>query len=378
MRIRSLSLLHKYGSKRFKSTDGTSSSSCSVPFTFTGTFSRYGDPLHKQLQTSCFMKQQQLRLVSSSSSSSLSDSDTSVRRQLLDSATSELQRVKEYYQSDEYYNNDTPKKSTSPTILDTSNDVVQFLTDIDTVLFDCDGVLYRSPHPTPDAKEALQSLIIQQKKQVLFVTNNGSVSRKQLRQRITSFLQLDNNLLSDNMMISSAYAASQYLQQHNNTTKNATTKNESNQKNHTVFCIGSDGLCNELQDAGYIVIHANDDLKSSMSRDDLANFDFQTLFQQSNTSTGCGIPSSTGNFDVDAVVIGQDTNFTFRKLSIATVLLQWNPNALLIGTNMDAYDVTGIDGRHIPGNGSLVKAVRTFLLTLCNQSTQKTNNVSQS
>jgi ribonucleotide monophosphatase NagD (HAD superfamily) len=175
----------------------------------------------------------------------------------------------------------------------------------------------------------------------MFVTNNGAVSRPQLREKITNFLELDVDLLTDDMMVGSAYSCAQYLRR-----QNGNVANDDSVQCRKVFCIGSEGLCNELERTGFTVVHANDEANSFMSRDDLAGYDFNSLL------------NSDRNVDVDAVVIGHDTDFTYRKLSIATVLLQWNPQALLVATNLDAYDLTGPDGRHIPGNGALVKAVR--------------------
>jgi 4-nitrophenyl phosphatase len=248
---------------------------------------------------------------------------------MLNDAIAELKRVKEYFQSTDL----------APTILETSADVNGFMKKFDTVMFDCDGVLYRSPHPTPDAALALKSLISQQKR-VIFVTNNGAVGRPQLREKITNFLGLDVDLLTDDMMVGSAYSCAQFLLRQNR------IASDDDLRCRKVFCIGSEGLCNELERTGFAVVHANDEANSFMSRDDLAGFDFNALLKSEQSS------------DVDAVVIGHDTDFTYRKLSIATVLLQWNPKALLVATNLDAYDLTGSDGRHIPGNGALVKAVR--------------------
>ena len=42
---------------------------------------------------------------------------------------------------------------------------------------------------------------------------------------------------------------------------------------------------------------------------------------------------------------------------IANVLLQRNPDALFVATNLDAYDLVGADSRHLPGNGALVAAL---------------------
>ena len=38
-------------------------------------------------------------------------------------------------------------------------------------------------------------------------------------------------------------------------------------------------------------------------------------------------------------------------------LLQRNPNGILVATNRDSFDLVGADGRHIPGNGSIVAAL---------------------
>lgn len=42
---------------------------------------------------------------------------------------------------------------------------------------------------------------------------------------------------------------------------------------------------------------------------------------------------------IDAIVVGHDTEFTFRKLSIANNLLLQNPDALLVATNHDSFDI---------------------------------------
>jgi HAD superfamily hydrolase (TIGR01450 family) len=248
-----------------------------------------------------------------------------------------------------------------PMILETSLDVQEYLEGIDTLMFDCDGVLYRSPHPTPDVSQAIIQLV-QQRKQLLFVTNNGSVSRSQLKQKITSFLQLPNDLLTADMMITSAYACSQYLL--------SQLKHVEPPPQQCIFCIGSEGTCRELSDAGFTVLHGNSDTVSSMTRDDLANFDFTTLppklernrYDSNDENTSLQSSPLHDYPKIDAVVVGHDTNFTYRKLCLATVLLQQNPSAMLVATNMDSYDITGIHRRHIPGNGALVKAVRRTCL----------------
>ena len=59
---------------------------------------------------------------------------------------------------------------------------------------------------------------------------------------------------------------------------------------------------------------------------------------------------------VDAVIVGLDTDFNYRKLSLATYHLRRNPGVPLIATNEDAFDVVA-DNRYQPGNGCLVKSI---------------------
>ena len=56
-------------------------------------------------------------------------------------------------------------------------EVSRVLDDVDFVLSDCDGVLYLSKTRIPGSDEAIRRLRERGKK-VLFVTNNGSISRK--------------------------------------------------------------------------------------------------------------------------------------------------------------------------------------------------------
>lgn len=287
--------------------------------------------------------------TSSSSSSLKADAaaTTSISEQIRQDATQEMQRVIDLYQRQE----GGVVAKNKPTLLTTREQVSQFLRDhnIDTILFDCDGVLYRSPDAIPGATDCLRSLLLAQRCSVFFVTNNAASSRRQLRDKLTDILQLDDNdddnnkLLTPEMMVGSSYACAAYLRREllRLDEPSSTSLPTSTAR---VFVIGSIGLCDELRQAGLEVVSANDidddELSSSsMSRDELADYDFSHIHP------------------IDAVVVGHDTAFNFRKLCLANVLLQRNPKARLVATNMDAFDLVGADGRHIPGNGSLVRSV---------------------
>lgn len=84
---------------------------------------------------------------------------------------------------------------------------------IDTILFDCDGVLYRSPDAAPGAAAALQALIANDR-HVYFVTNNSAANPRQLRNKLTQLLDFSSSselLLQQEQMISTALTAAHYL-----------------------------------------------------------------------------------------------------------------------------------------------------------------------
>ena len=222
-----------------------------------------------------------------------------------------------------------------PLLVETNDAFASYVNDnsIQNFLFDCDGVLYRGTDAMPCASETIQQLIKTGKK-VFFVTNNAASTRMELKDKLEKVLNC-RGILDEEMMIGSAYVAGQYL-------KSCNRLNNDSGSIARVHVIGTEGLCSELQSAGFDVTGGQDpvDTPSGMSRDELAAY-----------------PFSEGK--IEALVIGLDNDFNYRKLCIATVLLQRNPDALLISTNLDAFDLVGFDARHLPGNGALVSAVET-------------------
>ena len=202
----------------------------------------------------------------------------------------------------------------------------------DAILFDCDGVLYRGQDAIPEASKSLKALL-KRKKKVLFVTNNAGQSRLQLRDKLAKILQCAE--IQENQIVSSSYSASRYLER-------ICEERGSCIKDTNVHVIGSSGLCDEIRKLGCHVTGGPSEDKPSMSRDELQTYGFEV---------------EEKNGKIDAVVVGLDTEFNYRKLCIANVLLQRYPYAALIATNEDAFDLVGSDSRHLPGNGALVKAL---------------------
>ena len=71
------------------------------------------------------------------------------------------------------------------TCLDSAAVLSDFLKDIDYILTDCDGVLYVDKHAIPGTDQVIRRLRDMGKK-VLFVTNNGTISRKTALNKLNS------------------------------------------------------------------------------------------------------------------------------------------------------------------------------------------------
>ena len=241
-----------------------------------------------------------------------------------------MEELNKYYQSMANTNNNQ-ETIKYPTLLKTTNDVSSYINkNIDAILFDCDGVLYRGSHLIPNASDTIKTLITTLNKKVFFVTNNAGQNRKELCNKLTNILELDEGFLNVNQMISSSYSCSRFLQEELSLLGDVTRR---------VHVVGSSGLIEEIKQSGFEVSTVHDEEPHDMNRDDLATYDFNKYKP------------------IDALVIGLDTLFSYRKLCVAIGLLQRYPNALLVATNEDAYDLVGLDARWLPGNGSLVRAI---------------------
>ena len=310
-------------------------------FRFSSSQTKLADLFHDpQSTTTGTGRRRVVGTFASTTATASSEAVSALTERMRVEAEEEMSRVIEFFDSSLA----SSSLSKNVRLLQTPQDAFDYVDqNIDTVLFDCDGVVYRSPDPVPGAADCIRSLL-QRNKQVYFVTNNAGSNRRQLREKLNTILQLnsddDNNesdskqsksqQLTEDMMISSSYSCAQYLKQ---TMGTAAT---------SLYVIGSSGLCDELRETGFTVFGGPTppDQPSSMTRDELVEYDFEQYGSA-----------------VDAVVVGHDTDFNFRKLCIANVLLQRNAACQLIATNRDAFDLVGEDSRQIAGNGCVVAAL---------------------
>jgi len=172
-----------------------------------------------------------------------------------------------------------------------------------TYVFDLDGVIYRGDESQPQAKETVLTLR-SQGHIVRFYTNNSSMTRKAYSHKLG---KLGIPTPIDEIM-TSAYATALYF-----------VENDAIGK--TVYKIGGVGVTEELQAVGMNLISSDEE------------------------------PGAK----IDYVVVGIDTDFSYRKLARAQAAIL--AGARFIATNEDmTYPMEG--GAVVPGNGCLVAAVR--------------------
>lgn len=204
--------------------------------------------------------------------------------------------------------------------LSTPEDYKTLLDKFDTWLFDCDGVLWRGDELIDGVVEVLHMLRCL-KKQVVFVTNNATKSRKTYK---TKFDQLGVEAHVDEIF-GSAYASAVYL---SSVIKLPKTKK--------VYVIGMGGLEEELRDEGISYLGGANPADNTLETFSLANF--------------------TLDPDVAAVVCGLDTQINYTKLSKAFQYLTRNPGCHFIATNEDST-YPAADGL-LPGAGSISAPLR--------------------
>nr|XP_014343136.1 PREDICTED: phosphoglycolate phosphatase [Latimeria chalumnae] len=194
----------------------------------------------------------------------------------------------------------------------------QLLNSVDTVLFDCDGVLWKGNRVIPGAPEVINTLR-RSGKRVLFVTNNPTKTRDMCLEKLTKM----GFKASKEDIFGTAYCTALFL------------KNVAKVKGK-VYLIGDKAVSEELKTEGI-------------------------------TFTGPGPDPVHGGLndwvkmpldpDVKAVVVGFDEHFSFMKLAKAIAYLK-DPECLFVATNPDnRLPLEG--GKYLPDTGCFVQAVET-------------------
>lgn len=211
---------------------------------------------------------------------------------------------------------------TDPIKITTKEQAQEFLDSFDTFLFDCDGVLWLGTHLLPNTKEILKFLT-DAGKQLVFVTNNSTKSRKQYTKKFAGF----GIEVTEDQIFNSGYAAAIYVRDF--------LQLKPGQDKIWVF--GESGIGGELSDMGYEFLGGDD----------------PRLDEPFNAETS---PFLINGLDdkVKCVVAGLDTHVNYHRLAMSLQYLQ-KEDVHFVGTN---YDSTFPQKGHIlPGAGSMVESL---------------------
>ena len=188
-------------------------------------------------------------------------------------------------------------------------------------LFDCDGVLWQGNNIITGAVDAVNRL---QKlgKQVIFITNNSTKTRKQFFEKLTT---LGFNAKSSNIF-ATAYTSALCI------------KNEYKIKNR-VYVVGNESMAEELKDMGIDYFGIGPD---------------NAIVTQNHAEIAkCVLERNVG-----AVLVGFDGHFSITKLVKAASYLN-NPHCVYIATNKDSRLPLKEAQHVVPGTGCLVNSVTT-------------------
>lgn len=195
--------------------------------------------------------------------------------------------------------------------------IKEWIDSFDTVLTDCDGVIWVDNNTLPQATDVVNKFIENGKK-LFFVTNNSTKTRPEF---VTKSVNLGFNVGVDNI-ISTAYLAAQYLKGIGFSRK--------------VYVVGSTGITRELDAVGIRHIGIGADVLEGSLAEAVQRF--------------------TPDPEVGAVIVGFDEHFNFIKMMKAASYLD-KPDVIFIGTNTD--ERFPMPDCVVPGTGSIVNAVTT-------------------
>uniref|UniRef100_A0A1B6IA33 4-nitrophenylphosphatase n=2 Tax=Homalodisca liturata TaxID=320908 RepID=A0A1B6IA33_9HEMI len=200
-----------------------------------------------------------------------------------------------------------------------SNEYETFLNSFDTVLSDCDGVLWLESEVIKGSPEVINKFKTSGKK-IFYVTNNSTKTRDQF---LDKFKKLGFNATKEEI-IGTAYLTAQYLSSLN--------------FNKKVYLIGSPGIAKELDSVGIRHIGVGPEPMPT------------------------SLPELVDNLNLDpevgAVVVGFDIHFSVPKVVKATSYLE-RKGSIFIATNTDERYPLDVEGIIMPGTGAYVAAVQT-------------------
>lgn len=189
-----------------------------------------------------------------------------------------------------------------------------WLDGVDTVLLDCDGVIWLETTPIEGAAAAIESLK-KAGKRVVFVSNNSTKSRDMYVEKLAGF----GITAVKEDIITSAYCAVSYLKKIGYEGK--------------VYMFGEKGLSLELAAAGF----EHSGLEDAAHEFDPKTFGLHLL-----------------DPEVRAVIAGSDRAINYYKIAMASSYVRYN-DAHFVVTNKDATFPSA--EMTLPGGGALISAI---------------------
>jgi len=186
----------------------------------------------------------------------------------------------------------------------------------DTLLLDCDGVLWRGDEPVPGAGAALRRAAAKGKR-AIFCTNNSGKSRHECARKIRGLTGAEDVGPSD--VLAASYAAARWLQ----------ARPEGRGE---VLVLAGAGTRDELQALGVQVA------EPSGGRPRMTNAELARIPRRG----------------FSAVVVGAPDDFTYRQICQACAAIA--DGAIFLATNADNADRLA-GGRLMPGAGALVRYI---------------------
>lgn len=204
----------------------------------------------------------------------------------------------------------------------------------DGIVCDMDGVLWLGNEEISQSIDALNVLKLSGKS-IVFVTNNSAKTKLDIQNKLKG-LGYEASLKD---IVTSSSVTAEYL-------KDTLMIEKKSAAAMKVFMIGNPALEEELTAVGFEVLKVKDDEPSEMHEDEFSEV-------------------SKIGIAVDAVVVGIDYGFNYRKLAMGSLYL--GRDALFIATNPDAANKVS-SGALLPEPGALIAALELVsgkMATIC-------------
>lgn len=192
---------------------------------------------------------------------------------------------------------------------------------IDTVLFDCDGVLWSGEHIFEYTAAVLNALHAGGRT-VRFLTNNSTRTRAAF---VAKFHALGVAFVREEHVVSSSYVAARFVARHGLVPAGG-----------AAFVVGEAGVGAELSAQGVRWV-GGDAVAPDVSVEALL--------------------ASARAAGAAAVVMGIDRHISYAKLAVAALLLTQEPRCAFLATNTDATFPSHLG--ILPGSGALIQALVT-------------------